>query len=124
MFGKLFSFLNKTAFPGVMVGQVRSVIRHPNADRLLVTEVDIGDSAHLLTIVCGASNFNEGDKVAVATIGAKLPNGAEIKLSEIRGQKSSGMLCAEDELGLGDDHSGIKILPANAKLGDKIDKYV
>jgi len=112
----------KTKWPLVVVGELIEVEPHPNADRLRLTKVHIGNE--LLNIVCGASNIVPGQRVPVALIGAKLPNGMEIKSAVIRGQASQGMLCAEDELGIGQDHSGIKILPATAKVGDKIDNYL
>lgn len=104
----------------VVVGKILEISKHPNADRLQLTKVDIG--AMKLDIVCGAPNIKVEDKVPVAIIGAKLPNGLEIKETEIRGVKSFGMLCAEDELGLGKDHGGILILDKSAKIGEKITK--
>lgn len=106
----------------VVVGQILEILKHPNADKLQVAVVDIGKEK--LTIVCGAPNISVGQKVPVALVGANLPASTvggqgkfEIKEAEIRGVKSSGMLCAEDELGLGKDHSGILILDADAKIG-------
>lgn len=110
------------AFSGVVVGKILEVAKHPNADRLRLTKVDI--KSEILSIVCGAPNIEVGQLVPVATIGAILPNGLEIKESEIRGEKSSGMLCAEDELGLGKSHEGIMILTANAKIGQHFSKYL
>ncbi len=110
------------AFSGVVVGKILEVAKHPNADRLRLTKVDI--KSEILSIVCGAPNIEVGQLVPVATIGAILPNGLEIKESEIRGEKSSGMLCAEDELGLGKSHEGIMILTANAKIGQNFSKYL
>ena len=98
---------------GVVVGHVLTCEKHPDADRLKVTTVAIGDE-NTVQIVCGASNIAVGQKVAVATIGTKLfdkdGNSFEIKKGKIRGQESHGMICAEDELGLGDSHDGIMIL--------------
>jgi len=103
---------------GVVVGQIKEVLPHPNADRLRITKVDVG--GEILKIVCGAPNIAVGQKVPVALVGAKLTAGGqtiEIKASVIRGESSDGMLCAADELGLGDDHTGIMILDEKATLG-------
>jgi len=105
----------------VVVGKVLTVDKHPNADRLRVTRVDI--KTDKLVIVCGAPNVAAGQLVPVALIGAKLPNGLEIKESEIRGVKSQGMICAEDELGLGTNHEGIMVLD-KAKLGQSLASYL
>jgi len=90
----------------VVVGKVLSVEAHANADRLHVCKVDVG-RAHPLTVVCGASNVREGLKVVTALVGAELPNGLNIKPTEIRGQKSSGMLCSATELGLEEESTGL-----------------
>ena len=111
-----------TSFAGVVVGKVLTVDKHPNADRLRVTTVDI--KKEVLTIVCGAPNVEAGQLVPVATIGAILPNGLEIKESEIRGEKSYGMICAEDELGLGNNHEGIMVLDKKAKIGEAFSEYL
>ena len=95
-------------YKDIVVGKILEVKKHPNADRLQIVKVDIG--GEILEIICGASNIASGQKVPVALAGAVLSNGAEIKEAEVRGVKSSGMLCAPDELGLGSDHSGILIL--------------
>lgn len=100
----------------VVVGTIVRIDPHPNADRLQVTSVDIGDGA-VRQIVCGAKNIRKGQKVPVALPGTSLPNGITIAPAEIRGVASDGMLCAADELGLGSDHAGILVLPASAKLG-------
>ena len=105
---------------GVIVGKILEIKKHPNADKLQLVKVDAGK---ILDIVCGAWNIKVGDNVPVATVGTKLPNGIIIREAEIRGEKSFGMLCAEDELGLGKGHEGILILPENAKIGDPISKY-
>jgi phenylalanyl-tRNA synthetase, beta subunit, non-spirochete bacterial len=110
------------SFKGVVVGKVLTVDKHPNADRLRVTTVDI--KKEVLTIVCGAPNVEAGQLVPVATIGAILPNGLEIKESEIRGEKSYGMICAEDELGLGSNHEGIMVLGKKAKIGEAFSEYL
>src|SRR5882672_8359668 len=108
-------------FSGVVVGQVRSVQRHPNADRLTVCSVDTGSGAPL-SVVCGAPNVAEGMKVPVALVGARLPGASPtepmvIKAAPVRGVESRGMLCSARELGLSDDHSGLLALPADAPLG-------
>lgn len=105
---------------GVVVGEVKVCEKHPNADKLSLTKVDAGGS-ELLQIVCGAPNVAAGQKVMVATIGATLyPVSGEpmtMKETKIRGELSQGMICAQDELGLGEDHSGILVLPAGTKTG-------
>lgn len=103
---------------GVVVGKILEISAHPNADKLQLVKVEV--KGKVLDIVCGAHNITVGDKVPVATVGTTLPNGLEIKEAEIRGEKSFGMLCAEDELGLGKDHSGIMILDQDAKSGTPI----
>lgn len=106
----------------VVVARVLEIEKHPNADRLQVAVVDI--KSKKLSIVCGASNLEVGQLVPVALIGAILPGGLEIKESEIRGVKSNGMICAEDELGLGKNHEGIMVLSAEAKPGEPLAKYL
>jgi phenylalanyl-tRNA synthetase beta chain len=106
----------------VVVGKILKVEKHPNADRLQLAQVSIG--AKTLSIVCGAPNIAPDQLVPVAMVGAELPNGAVIQEAEVRGVRSEGMLCASDELGLGDDHSGIKILDKNAKVGAPLSKYL
>jgi phenylalanyl-tRNA synthetase beta chain len=109
--------------PGnVVVGQILEIKKHPNADRLQITSMDVGGK--FLQIVCGAPNIKVSQKVPVALVGAKLSNGMEIKEAEIRGVKSFGMLCAEDELGLGSGHSGIMILDEKATVGMEFGKYI
>ncbi|HOW60344.1 MAG TPA: hypothetical protein P5548_02665 [Candidatus Moranbacteria bacterium] len=109
------------SFENIVVGKILEINKHPNADRLRLVRVDIGSKK--LEVVCGAPNIETGQKVPVALLGAKLPNGIEIKEAEIRGVKSCGMLCAKDELGLGDDHTGIMILDENAEIGMEFAKY-
>jgi phenylalanyl-tRNA synthetase beta chain len=113
---------------GVIVGKILEIRKHPNADKLQIAIVETQELAsrevQKLQIVCGAPNIQVGQMVPLATIGTKLPNGLEIKAAEIRGEKSFGMLCAADELGLGDDYSGILILPKNAKVGAPAAKYL
>lgn len=110
----------KGGLEGVVVGHVLTCEKHPDADRLNITTVDLGDGIPV-QIVCGATNVAAGLKVPVATIGTKLidKDGVEfeIKKGKIRGQESHGMICAEDELGLGTSHDGIMILDANLKPG-------
>jgi phenylalanyl-tRNA synthetase beta chain len=110
------------AFRGVVVGEVLKLERHPQADKLQIAKVNDGDAE--LTIICGAPNVAVGQKVAVARIGTKLPNGIEIAEREIRGTKSFGMICSKKELGLGDDHSGIMVLPGRAKPGKPIAPFI
>jgi phenylalanyl-tRNA synthetase beta chain len=109
-------------FNKVVVGRVLEVGPHPNADRLRLTVVDI--KTKKLNIVCGAPNVAVGQLVPVALVGAKLPNGLEIQESVIRGEKSQGMLCAADELGLGKDHAGILVLKDTAQVGMALAKYL
>lgn len=101
---------------GVVVAKVLECEPHPDSDHLHVTKVDDG-SGDPLTVVCGAPNVAAGQKVLFARIGAVLPGDFKIKKSKIRGIESFGMICADDELGTGDDHSGIKVLPADAVIG-------
>lgn len=110
----------KGGLEGVVVGEVITKEKHPEADRLSLTTVNIG-KADLLKIVCGAPNVAAGQKVLVATVGATLyPSSGEpikIKKSKIRGAESEGMICAEDELGLGHSHDGILVLSADKEAG-------
>ena len=110
----------KGGLEGVVVGEVLTCIQHPNADRLKVTTVNIG-SGEPLQIVCGAPNVAAGQKVPVATIGTTLyteeGEAWTIKKGKIRGEESHGMICAEDELGLGKSHDGILVLDADLKVG-------
>lgn len=105
----------------VVVGLVIEAEKHPNADTLKVTKVDTGDMVR--QIVCGAPNVAKGQKVAVALPGAKLPGNFEIKETEIRGEVSQGMICSEKELGLGDGHEGILVLPDDASIGMAFAEY-
>lgn len=111
---------------GIVVGEVLTREKHPDADRLSVTTVNIG-TGEPLQIVCGAPNVAAGQKVVVATVGAMLyPSTGEpfeIKKSKIRGQASEGMICAEDEIGLGESHAGIMVLPADVKVGTAVADY-
>ncbi|MCK5850009.1 MAG: phenylalanine--tRNA ligase subunit beta, partial [Kiritimatiellae bacterium] len=99
----------------IVVAEVLAIEPHPGADRLLLCKVNTGSGE--CAVVCGASNFKVGDKVPFAGIGVRLPSGMKIKKAKIRGELSEGMLCAEDELGLSDDHVGIMILSSDAEPG-------
>ena len=109
-------------FSGVVVAEVLSVAKHPDADRLSLTKVDAGGAAPL-DIVCGASNVRAGMRVPCATVGAKLP-GIEIKRAKVRGVESHGMLCSAKELGLAADAAGLLELPADAPVGTDIRRYL
>ena len=110
----------KGGLKGIVVGHVLTCEKHPNADKLKLTTVDIGGDTPL-QIVCGAPNVAKGQKVPVATIGTKLytAEGEEwtIKKGKIRGEESHGMICAEDELGLGESHEGIMVLDESIEAG-------
>ncbi|MDG4717147.1 phenylalanine--tRNA ligase subunit beta [Winogradskyella marincola] len=110
----------KGGLKGIVVGEVLTCEQHPNADRLKVTTVNIGE-AEPVQIVCGAPNVAAGQKVPVATIGTTLYTAEgeawKIKKGKIRGEESHGMICAEDELGLGESHDGIMVLDADLKVG-------
>ena len=108
-------------FKNIVVGKILKISAHPNAERLQLVKVDVGEEK--LNIVCGAPNIKVKQLVPVALIGAVLPNGMEIKPVKIRNEASSGMLCAEDEIGLGDDHSGIMILK-NGKIGQNFAEHL
>ncbi len=115
----------KGGLEGLVVGEVLTCVAHENSDHLHVTTVNIGESEPL-QIVCGAPNVAAGQKVIVATIGTILYSGDEsftIKRSKIRGVESFGMLCAEDEIGVGTSHDGIMVLPADTKVGTPAKKY-
>jgi phenylalanyl-tRNA synthetase beta chain len=116
----------KGGLQGIVIGEVLTCAKHPNADKLSVTTVNIG-SENPLHIVCGAPNVAAGQKVLVATVGATLyPSQGEpftINKSKIRGEISEGMLCAEDELGLGNSHAGIVVLPAQYEVGKNASYY-
>lgn len=110
-------------FTKVVVGEVVHCEKHPDADKLRVTKVNVGEE-ELLDIVCGAPNCREGLKVCVAMVGAVLPGNFKIKKSKLRGQPSHGMLCSDSELGLADSNDGIKELPADAPVGTDIREYL
>lgn len=111
---------------GIIVGHVLTCEKHPDADKLKITTVDLGDGNAPVQIVCGANNVAAGQKVPVATIGTKLydkdGNTFEIKKGNIRGQESHGMICAEDEIGLGNNHDGIMVLANDLNPGTPLSK--
>lgn len=110
-------------FQGVLVGQVKSVKPHPDADKLRVCEVDVAHT-ELLHIVCGAANVREGLKIPVAVIGAVLPGNFKIKQAKLRGEPSFGMLCSAKELGLAESSEGLLELAADAPVGKDIREYL
>ena len=111
------------AFDSVVVAHVLEVVKHPDADRLNVCQVDTG-SGTPTTIVCGAPNVAVGLKVPCALPGARLPGDFTIKIAKVRGIESSGMLCSAKELGIAEEASGLLILPANAPVGQSIRQYL
>ena len=115
----------KGGLEGLVIGEVLTREEHPNSDHLHITTVNVG-GAEPLQIVCGAPNVAAGQKVVVAVNGTKLYDGDEcftIKRSKIRGVESNGMICAEDEIGIGTDHAGIIVLPADAVVGTPAKEY-
>lgn len=108
---------------GVVVAEVLECEAHPNSDHLHITKVNDG-TGEPLTVVCGAPNVAAGQKVLFARLGAVLPGDFKIKKSKIRGVESFGMICAEDELGIGNSHAGIKVLPADAVVGTSAKEYL
>lgn len=115
----------KGGLEGIVIGQVIMCKKHPNADKLSITKVNIGDEQPL-DIVCGAPNVSEGQKVVVAKVGTTLTiddKEVVLKKVKIRGEKSEGMICAEDEVGMGDSHDGIMVLPDNATIGMEAKDY-
>jgi phenylalanyl-tRNA synthetase beta chain len=110
---------------GLVIGEVLEAEKHPDADKLKKTKVNIG--SEILNIVCGAPNVDKGQKVVVATVGTTLytekGESFKIKKSKIRGEESAGMICAEDEIGLGKSHEGIMVLDSNAKIGTPAADY-
>lgn len=113
------------AFNGIVVGEVVECGKHPEADKLQVTKVDVGPAGdgELLDIVCGAKNCRKGLKVAVAMVGAVLPGDFKIKKAKLRGQASNGMLCSYSELGMAEDSDGILELPQDLELGLNVRDY-
>lgn len=116
----------KGGLEGIVTGEVKTCLKHPNADKLSITTIDVGGVVPL-NIVCGAPNVAEGQKVVVALPGATLyPSEGdpfEIKKSKIRGEASEGMICAEDEIGMGNSHAGIIVLPADTRIGMPAKEY-
>ncbi len=116
----------KGGLQGLVIGEVLEAIQHPNADKLRVTQVNIG-AAEPLKIVCGAPNVAAGQKVVVATVGTTIyPLTGEpltMKVAKIRGEESHGMICAEDEIGIGESHAGIMVLPDKVKIGSPAAEY-
>jgi phenylalanyl-tRNA synthetase beta chain len=102
----------------IVVAKILSVRPHPNADKLSLCEVTTGDRTY--PVVCGAPNVRAGDAAPLAKVGASLPGGYTIKSTRIRGEQSEGMLCSEEEMGIGPDASGIMILPADLRLGEDL----
>ncbi|WP_436416759.1 phenylalanine--tRNA ligase subunit beta [Petrimonas sp.] len=116
----------KGGMEGLVIGEVLTCVKHPNSDHLSLTTVNIGNGEEPLKIVCGAPNVAAGQKVVVATVGTKLYSGDDdftIKRSKIRGEESFGMICAEDEIGIGTSHDGIIVLPDNAVVGTLAKDY-
>ncbi|MDO4641771.1 MAG: phenylalanine--tRNA ligase subunit beta [Neisseria sp.] len=111
------------AFSGVVVAEVKSVEKHPDADRLNITQVDAG-TGEIIQIVCGAPNVKAGIKIPCALPGAVLPGNFRIKPTKMRGQTSNGMLCSAKELGLSENADGLLILPSDAPIGQNIREYL
>jgi phenylalanyl-tRNA synthetase beta chain len=115
-------------FTGIVVGEIKEAVQHPDADRLRICQVDVGQGA-LLNIVCGAPNARVGIKIPCATVGAELPPGEDgkpfkIKVGKLRGVESQGMLCSAKELKIADNNGGLLELPADAPLGQNIREYL
>jgi phenylalanyl-tRNA synthetase beta chain len=107
----------------VFIGRILDIAPHPDADKLVVCHTDVGQ-VEPLQIVCGAKNMKAGDKVPAAVIGATLPGGFEIGRRKMRGIESQGMMCSARELGMGEDHAGLMILPEDAPIGADAKKYL
>lgn len=116
----------KGGLKGLVIGEVLEAAQHPNADKLRLTKVNVGKDEPL-QVVCGAPNVAAGQKVVVATVGTTIyPTGGDpltMKVARIRGVESHGMICAEDEIGLGDSHAGIMVLPADVPVGQPAAEY-
>ena len=115
-------------FTGIVVGEIKEAVQHPDADRLRICQVDVGQP-ELLNIVCGAPNARVGIRIPCATVGAELPPGEDgkpfkIKIGKLRGVQSFGMLCSAKELGIDDDASGLLEFPADAPLGQNVREYL
>ncbi len=115
-------------FTGIVVGEIKEAVQHPDADRLRICQVDVG-GPELLNIVCGAPNARVGIRIPCATVGAELPPGADgkpfkIKIGKLRGVQSFGMLCSAKELGIDEDASGLLEFPADAPLGQNVREYL
>jgi phenylalanyl-tRNA synthetase beta chain len=115
------------SWEGVVVGQIKTVVPHPNADRLTLPTVDLGSEQ--VTVVCGAPNVRVGDKVTFARVGTELIDGhtgekTRLKAAKIRGIVSNGMVCSEKELGISDNHTGILVLPSDAPVGTPLNEYL
>ena len=115
-------------FTHIVVGEIKEAVQHPNADRLRVCQVDVGQGS-LLNIVCGAPNARVGIRIPCAMVGAELPPGEDgkpfvIKVGKLRGVESQGMLCSAKELQIADDHGGLLELPVDAPLGQNIRQYL
>jgi len=108
---------------GIRVGLVRECAQHPNADRLSLCRVELGDGESV-EVVCGAPNVAAGQKIAFAAVGTTLPDGTVLKRAKIRGVESTGMICSNRELGLGDDHEGILVLDPDAALGARLPEVI
>lgn len=109
----------RPCFSGVVVGCIKEIKKHPNADNLSVCTVDTGKED--VTVLCGADNISKNDKVPIALIGASLSDSTKIELRTIKGITSYGMLCSEKELGISDDHTGIFILPEDVATGARLE---
>ena len=112
---------------GILVARVEALEKHPNADRLLLATVDLGEEQ--ITVVTGAPNLEAGQKVPFARVGAELIDGhtgklEKLKPAKIRGVRSEGMVCSEKELGISDRHEGIMVLPADAPVGTPLSRYM
>ncbi len=103
-------------YPGVKIGYVENIIRHPNADKLNICDINDGESIN--KVICGAKNIKTGQNIPYATVGTTLPGNFKIKKANIRGIDSFGMVCSEKELNLSDEHDGIMVLPQNLRVGD------
>lgn len=110
----------KGGLKGLVIGEVLTCEQHPNADKLKITTVNVGGDT-VLQVVCGAANVAAGQKVVVATVGTTIypvtGDPLTMKVAKIRGVESHGMICAEDEIGVGTNHDGIMVLPADAEPG-------